>query len=631
MLRREKVVYQFGPFQFDSAQHLLFQAQKVIPLPPKAAETLEVLLENHGRLVEKEVLLRSVWPDTFVEEANLTVQISALRKIFQEQSNGHAYIETVPRRGYRFVADVIERSDAGIRQPDAPPPPAAILPLWSRLQRRTILAAIALLGLVLVMSVALIIRRRQSSGLDVSQIRSIAVLPLQNLSGDASQDYFSDGLTEALTTDLAQIHALRVVSRTSAMRYKATTKPLPQIAAELNVDAVIEGSVLQSAGRARITVQLIQAKTDRHLWANTYEGDAQDILGLQTVLAKAVVQEIRVTLTPEEQARLTTVRLIDPDAHEAYLKGRFLWNQRTPESTKKSVAYFQQAVQKDPQYAAAYVALGESYSLLAANDIEAPQIVVPKAKEAARRALDLDGGLGEAYATLAHLEFLYDWNFPAAEQEFKRALDLSPNYVTAHQWYGIVLMAEQRFDEAAREFTTALAIDPLSLMTSADLGQVYFYSGRFDRVIEQTRKILEVNPAFPPAHDLQGMSYEQQGNYEQAASEFQKYFELSDHGNDAKMHLAHLYAVSGRGTEARKLLSELESPPNGQFASPYDIASIYAALGEKEAAFRWLERAYRERAAMMPMANIDPLFNPLRTDPRFDKLLRRVGLVGGGQ
>jgi TolB-like protein/tetratricopeptide (TPR) repeat protein len=579
-----------------------------------------------------------------VEEGNLNRHISTLRKTLGESPNEHEYIVTVPGRGYRFVAkvretpeersesrpgyrfvaNVIERPEAGFRQAT----PTSGFPLWSHLQRRTTLAGVGLLCLIFVLSIGLAIRRKQIPDLDsvAQHIHSVAVLPLQNLSGDPGQDYFSDGLTEALTTDLAQIHALHVVSRTSAMRYKGTTKPLSQIAADLNVDAVIEGSVLQSAGRTRITVQLIQAKTDKHLWANTYEGDARDVLGLQSMLARAVVQEIRVTLTPEEQTRLTTVRLIDPEAHEAYLKGRYLWNQRTPESSKKSVAYFQQAVQKDPQYAAAYLALGEAYALLAGNDIEAPEKVVPKAKEAAHRALELDGGLGEAYGTLAHLAFMYDWDFPGAEQEFRRALDLSPNCATAHQWYGILLMAEKRFDEAAREFATALAIDPLSLMTSSDLGQVYFYSGRLDKAIEQTRKILEINPAFAPAHDLQAMAYEQQGNYEQAMAEFQKYFELSDGGNDAKMHLAHLYAVTGRGTEARRLLSELESPPKGQFASPYDVASIYAALGENEKAFRWLEQAYKERATMMPMASIDPLFNPLRTDSRFQRLLRRVGL-----
>ncbi len=625
MARREKIVYQFGPFHFDSGQLLLFQDQQVIPLAPKAAETLAVLIENHGKLVEKEELLKAVWPDTFVEEANITVQISALRRMFQEKSDGNPYIETVPRRGYRFIADVTERPEGEAGEQDTQ---ASVLRPKTHLHGWTILG-IGLICLTIALSISLAIRRTQSVDFDQAnlQIRSISVLPLQNLSGDSGQDYFSDGLTEALTTDLAQIHALRVVSRTSAMHYKGTTKSLPQIASELNVDAVVEGSVVQSAGRARITVQLIQAKTDKHIWANAYEGDARDILRLQSTLARAVVQEIRVKLTPNELARLNTVRLIAPEAHQEYLKGRFLLNRRTPESTLKSEAYFQEAVQKDPQFSEAYVALGEAFAIMAGNNIRPPEEAVPKAKQAARKALELDPAQGEAYGTLGHVVFFYDWDFVGAEEDFRRALELSPNYATAHQWYGILLLTEKRFDEAAHEFSMALELDPLSNMTSADLGQVYFYSGRFDKTIEQTRKILDVNPAFGPAHDLQGMAYEQQGNYRQALAEFQKYFELSDQGNDAKMHLAHLYAVSGKTSEARKLLFELETPPKGaDFASPYDIASIYVALGEKEKALHWLEQAYKERASMMPMANIDPLFNPLRSDTHFQDLVKRVGI-----
>ncbi|MFY9558721.1 MAG: tetratricopeptide repeat protein [Terriglobales bacterium] len=296
------------------------------------------------------------------------------------------------------------------------------------------------------------------------------------------------------------------------------------------------------------------------------------------------------------------------------------------ESTKKSVAYLEQAVQKDPRYALAYLALAEAYATMAGNNLATPEKMVPLAKQAAQKALELDGGLGEAYGTLAHMQFFYDWDFRGSEQQFRRALDLSPNYATAHQWYGLLLMAERRFDEAAREFRTALEIDPLSLMTSADLGQVYFYSGRFDQTIEQTRKILEINPDFAPAHDLQAMAYEQKGMYPEALAEFEKYSALSGGGFDAKMHLAHLYAVTGKGEKARELLNEFKNPPRGEFASPYDIASIYAGLGDKDTALQWLLRADKERATMMPFVGIDPLLNPLRGDPRFENLLRQVGV-----
>ncbi len=429
-------------------------------------------------------------------------------------------------------------------------------------------------------------------------------LPLQNLSGDSAQDYLADGLTEELVTDLAQLHGLRVISRTSSMRYKGTQKSLPEIARELNVDGVVEGSVSRSGERVRIHVQLIRAREDAHIWASTYEGDPGDVLGLQQAAAQAIAQEIRVRLSPEEEERLTTVRLINPAVHEAYLKGRYEFNQRTPESTKKSVAYFKEAAEKDPNYAAAYVALGEAYALLAGNTIAAPQDSVPKAKEAANRALALDPGMGEAHATLGLVAFFYDWDFYESEKQFRRGIELSPNYAFAHQWYGILLITEKRFDEAEHEFKTALDLDPLSLMTSADLAQAYFYSGRFDETIRQAQKIPEINGSFPPAHDLIGMANEQKGMYNAAGGEYQKYFDLGG-GGDARMHLAHLYAVMGKPVEARKLLHEMENPPPGNFVSPYDIASVYAGLGEKEQTLAWMDRAYKTRAAMVPMAGID--------------------------
>jgi TolB-like protein/DNA-binding winged helix-turn-helix (wHTH) protein/Tfp pilus assembly protein PilF len=622
MARPEKA-YEFGPYQLDASQHLLFRRGQLISLPPRATQTLVVLVENHGRLVEKEDLMRAVWPDTFVEEANLTLQISALRKALQEESSHGSYIETIPRRGYRFVSPVVER--AGTDSQEAPHVVAGV-PHSGR-NYRSIFVGIGLACVAAFLIIGLAIRNRTEKLTSATpEIRSLAVLPLQNLSGDPSQEYLADGLTEELVTDLAQLHGLRVISRTSSMRYKGTQKPLPEIARELHVDGVVEGSVSRSGERVRIHVQLIRASDDVHIWASSYEGDASDILGLQQVAAHAIAQEIGVRLSPDEAVRLTTVRLINPAAHEAYLKGRYLFNQRTPESTKKSVANFEEAVAKDPNYAAAYVALGEAYGALAANTIAPPEEVVPKAKQAANRALQLDPGMGEAYATLAHLAFFYDWDLEGSEKRFRQAIELGPNDALAHQWYGLDLIAEKRSDEAEHEFRTALQIDPLSLMTSADLAQVYFYSGRFEETIAQSRKILEINPAFPLAYDLLGMAHEQEGKYVEAAAEYQRYFDGGG-GGDAKMHLAHLYAVEGKTAEARKLLHEMENPARGEFASPYDIASIYAGLGDKNRVLYWLDRAVKARAAMMPLAGIDPLFNPVRTDPQFQALLHRIGLA----
>jgi TolB-like protein/DNA-binding winged helix-turn-helix (wHTH) protein/Tfp pilus assembly protein PilF len=624
MARPEKA-YEFGPYHLDASQHLLFRRGQLIALPPKATQTLVVLVENHGRLVEKEDLMKAVWPDTFVEEANLTLQISALRKALQEESSHGWYIETIPRRGYRFVSPVVERATAGSQELRRS---LAGAPHTGRNYRG--IRLIVGIGLACVAALVLIVLATRNQTQKVTSatqgIRSLAVLPLQNLSGDPSQEYLADGLTEELVTDLAQLHGLRVISRTSSMRYKGTQKRLPEIARELNVEGVVEGSVARSEERVRIHVQLIRASDDVHIWASSYEGDPSDILGLQQAAAHAIAQEIGVRLSPDEAERLTTVRLINPAAHEAYLKGRYLFNQRTPESTKKSVAKFEEAVAKDPNYAAAYVALGEAYAALAANSIAAPKEVVPKAKQAANRALQLDPGMGEACATLAHLAFFYDWDLEGSEKEFRQAIELGPNNALAHQWHGLGLIAQKRSDEAEHEFRSALQIDPLSLMTSADLAQVYFYSGRFEETIAQARRILEINPNFPPAYDLIGMAYEQEGKYGEAAAEYQRYFD-SGGGNDAKMHLAHLYAVAGKTAEARKLLHDMENPPRGGFASPYDIASVYAGLGDKSHAMYWMNEAVKARAAMIPFAGIDPLLSPLRTEPRFQALLRRFGLT----
>ena len=624
MARPEKA-YEFGPYHLDASQHLLFRRGQLISLPPKATQTLVILVENHGRLVEKEDLMKAVWPDTFVEEANLTLQISALRKALQEESSQGSYIETIPRRGYRFKSPVVERATA-----DSQDLPQALTgaPHTGRNYRSTrLFVGIGLACVAALLLIGLAIRnQRQSVTSAAQEIRSLAVLPLQNFSGDPSQEYLADGLTEELVTDLAQLHGLRVISRTSSMRYKGTQKRLPDVARELNVEGVVEGSVSRSGEQVRIHVQLIRASDDVHIWASSYEGDPSDILGLQQAAAHAIAQEIGVRLSPDEAVRLTTVRLINPAAHEAYLKGRYLFNQRTPESTKKSVANFEEAVAKDPHYAAAYVALGEAYAALAANTIAPPEEVVPKAKQAANRALQLDPGMGEAYVTLAHLACIYDWNLERSEKQFRLAIELGPNNALAHQWYGLTLLAEGRWEEAEHEFRTALQIDPLSLMTSADLAQVYFYSGRFEETIAQARRIMEINKNFPLAYDLMGMAYEQQGKYGEAAAEFQRYFG-SGGGGDAKMHLAHLYAVAAKTAEARKLLHDMENPPQGEFASPYDIASVYAGLGDKSHALYWMGKAVKARAAMMPFAGIDPLFSPIRADPQFQALLHRNGLA----
>ena len=659
-IKERKPFYEFGPFRVDPVKRLLLRDGEPVSLTPKAMEILLVLVENKGEVLVKEELMERIWPDTVVEEGNLNRNISTLRKVLGESPEDHRYIVTVPGRGYRFVADTRELWDENPqrtgqeisrvspvgRGADSLSPigaKAALSPIpvpSTSGQRPTVrdhiwgvrLSSFWLAGIpvaVVALLVALGVggwRDRLLKRASFGRIQSVAVLPFQNLSGDPEQEYFADGLTEALVTDLAQIRALRVVSRTSVMRYKGTRKSLPEIAGELNVDGVVEGSVLRSGGRVRITVQLIRAQKDEHLWANTYEGDPSDILALQSVVARAIVQEIRISLTPEEQARLATVRLVHPEAHESYLKGRYLWDQRTPGTLKKSIGHFEQAVQRDPHYALAYLASAEAFAVMATNEFEAPQDMVPKAKQAAEQALNLDGGLAEGYGTLAQLRFFYDWDFPGAERQFRRALELSPNYATAHQWYGLLLMYQRRFEEAFQEIKKAQELDPLSRVIRADLGLIYLYSGRYDEAIQQGRTILEIEPNFSMAHDLLGMALGQKRMYPEAIAEFQKYLILSDRDPDALMRLGSAYAVSGDKDNALKLLHELKSLPKGRYASPCYFAALETALGEKDRAFKRLERALDQRASSLLLLAVDPAFDPLRADPRFQDLLRRVGL-----
>src|SRR5713226_1610547 len=440
MAQPAKAWYEFGPFRLDAVQHLLFRNGQLVSLAPKAVETLVVLVENHGRLVEKENLMKAVWPDTFVEEANLSVHISALRKVFQDQAsaNGRPYVETVPRRGYRFVATVVERSEADSRRAGPipePPRPA------TRSTRARLPLVIGVSCLVALLFIGLAIRRRQAqpSGTAAPEIHALAVLPLQNLSGDPSQEYLADGLTEALVTDLAQIRSLRVISRTSIMTYKGTKKKLPEIARELNVDAVVEGSVMRSGDHVQVTAQLIEAPTDTHLWAETYEGSQRDLLVLQNRMAQAIVQQVRVALTPEEKLRLATVHLVSPESHEDYLQGRYFWNRRTPAALLSSIELYEKATKADPNSAEAYAAMAIAYVTMVATDQFPPQEMEGKAKAAAEKARSLDETLAEPHVALGMLKAVSDYDWNASFAEFERAIELDPNYAMAPHWYGYVL------------------------------------------------------------------------------------------------------------------------------------------------------------------------------------------------
>ncbi len=469
---------------------------------------------------------------------------------------------------------------------------------------------------------------KTASSTSSATVHSIAVLPLANLSGDPEQEYFVQGMTEALITDLAKIGSLRVISRTSVMRYNQTDKPLPQIARELNVDTVVEGSVLRSGERVRITAQLIDAAKDQHLWAESYERDLRDVLTLQSEVAGAIAREIKVKLTPQEQARLASPRSVDPEAYQAYLRGRYYWNKRSEDGFRKGLEYFQQAIAKDPTYALAYAGLADCYALLGAVGYAGAETkeVMAKAKAAARKALEIDDTVAEAHASLAFITFRFDWNWPEAEREFRRAIELNPNYPTAHQWYAMDLGIMGRTEEALAEIRRAQELDPLSLTINAGVARLLKSAGQQDKAIEQIRKTLEMDPNFIQAYFDLGLIYTESGMYQQAIAEFEKGGTLSGGNPQIKSGLGLAYGLSGRRADALRILDQLNEQSERGYVSPFSIAVVYAGLGEKDRTLAWLEKAYEVRANEMVYIKTELIFDNLRSDPRFQDLLRRIGI-----
>jgi TolB-like protein/Flp pilus assembly protein TadD len=460
-------------------------------------------------------------------------------------------------------------------------------------------------------------RRQLWAGEARSQIRSIAVLPLENLSGDSGQEYFADGMTDALITDLAQISSLKVISRTSVMRYKGTRKPLPEISKELNVDGIVEGTVIRSAERLRVDAQLIEARSDRHFWARSYEREVGDAVALQTDLARAIANEIQAKLTPQEQARLLRTESVDPQTYELYLRGRYLWTNRR--DLQKSIDYFQKAIQRSPQYAPAYAAMAEAYVVRV--DLP-PEEISSKAETAARAALEIDDTLAEAHSALADSLFWYDWDWAEAEKEFQRALTLNPNYARAHQWYAQYLRAMGRQDLAVEELKRAEELDPISLVISGGSGR---YGQQYDLMLEHARKMLELYPDNPIPYMSLGRTYCLKGMYPDAIAAYQKARDLSG-GDPALIGLGYTYAVWGKRAEALKILGEVKAQSKRRYISPSKIALIYVGLGEKDLAFDWLQKAVTDHSILLAGLKTDEEWASLRSDPRYGELLNRIGL-----
>ena len=629
----------FGVFELDLRAGELRKHGLRVRLQAQPFHVLAALLEHTGEVVTREELQRKLWPsDTFVDfDHGLNKAINKIREALSDSAESPRFVETVARRGYRFLAEVKAADAVPASSPEFPtqPQPAAVAYDRHDLARkspipghllRPLASKISLVALLL--SVAYLAAwKLHFWNPPPPVIRSLAVLPMESLSSDPSQDYFADGMTDELISDLGQIGALRVISRTSVMAYKHARKPLPEIARELNVDALVEGTVLRSGDQVRITAQLIEAASDKHLWSRSYEGELRDTLALQNQVARAIADQIQIKLNPQEQAELKSVKVVNPQAYQSYLKGRYFWNKRTADSLKVALAYFNQAIDEDPKYAEAYSGLADTYALLGdwQYAVTSTKEALPKAKTAAIKALELDSTLGEAHNSLAFVLDGFDWDLDSGGKEFRRAIELNPSYATAHHWYAWHLALLDRYEEALAEMKKAENLDPLSLAINSQLAELLILAHSYDESIRQSRKTIEMDPNFALAHNQLGQAYLQKHMSGEAVAELQKAVQLSGGSPICMANLARAYVATGERSEAVKLLNDLRKRSNHIYSHASEIAMIYTSLGDVDQAMNWLEKGYEER--FNPGVLLRPGFDPLRSNPRFEDLVQRVGLT----
>lgn len=629
MSEENKHFYEFGPFRLDPLKRRLMRDGEPVRLTPKAFDLLLVLVEERGRTVEKGELFEKVWPGTVVEENNLNQNITALRKSLGDSRQESQYIATVPGFGYRFVADVRRvdavtpgREDAETRRHvEDHRVPASARP-------RVTLLRYLLLILVPLVVVALVYAFYKREKPQPVTISSIMVLPLENLSGDPAEEYFADGMTDALIGDLARIGGLHVISRTSSMHYKGTKKSLPEIAGEVKVDAVVEGTVQRSGDRVLIRAQLIHTATDRHLWVGDYNRGMRDVLDVQSEIAQAIARQVQIQMTPAEQARLKSSHPVKPKAFDDYLQGRYLyWNKRTEENLNKAIGLFQSAIKEDPSYAAAYVGIADCYNALSAVQFGAlsPTEGRQRAQEAATKALELDSALAEAYNALGYVKH-YNWDWANAEQDFKRAVELNPNYANAHNFYAAYLISRGRIDESIAASNRARELDPFSLSISAQRGFLLENARRYNEAIEQLRAVIAMDPNHYQAYWFLGHTYAANKQFDEAIAAAEKAVELSERTPGALGMLGLVYGLAGRKTDATKILNELLELNKTRYVTRAALVNVYIGLGDKEQTFVWLEKAYQERSNYLAYLKVFPILDPLRSDPRFADLVRRVGL-----
>jgi TolB-like protein/DNA-binding winged helix-turn-helix (wHTH) protein/Tfp pilus assembly protein PilF len=613
-------VIRFGPFDLDPRSGEFWKDHVRVKLSEQPLQVLLALLERPGEVVSREDLRHRLWPDdTFVVfDDGLNTAVKRLRDALGDSADAPEFVETLPRRGYRFVGAVTPAPAPGTKTPGLPHGP--------RLGRRTTVWTVTTAVAALLLAVVSVRWNWWQPATNEPVIRSIAVLPLDNLTGDPDQEYLADGLTDELTTNLAKISSLRVISRASVMAYRKPHASAAAIGQALHVDAIVEGSITRSGDRVRIQAQLIEAAADRHLWAEHYEGDVRDVLTLQREVTAAIADRVQARLTPRERNALAIARPVNPDAYRAYVVGRVHWNQRTPAALDQGIESFQHAIDIDPAYALAYAGLADCYTALGYGSYLAPKVAFEPAKAAAVRALELEGELADPHATLAYAKLYYDWDFVGAEREFRLAIALSPSSVTAHDWFGVYLTAMGRFDEARAETQRAQQIDPLSVAINTDIGFVEYYSGRYAEAAKQLRATVDMNPSFPLSHLWLGRVFQAQEQGDAAIAEFKAAGKVLVDWPVALAALGHVYGSTGHRGEARQTLDRLRALSTQRYVTPYGVALVQAGLGDDSAAFDSLEQAIADRSNWLVWLKLDPRFASLRSSPRFDALVRRVGL-----
>jgi DNA-binding winged helix-turn-helix (wHTH) protein/TolB-like protein/lipoprotein NlpI len=650
-----KQVYEFGPFRLDPAERVLLREGKVVALTPKAIETLAVLVEHNGHLIGKEELIRRVWPDTIVEEGNLNNIIYMLRRALGETADERKYIETFSKRGYRFVAEVRAAQAQHNAQADpavAPAPtlsdqysvtparPLAHSPtlpvfLLRPLRERPGWALLTAGLLVSALAIALFYVWRSSQRRDAATptsaaapLRSVAVLPFRVLSSEKDDEYLSLGLADALITSLSHTRQIIVRQTSAVSKYAWTEKDPLEAGREQGVEAVLDGQVQRIGERVRVTARLVRTSDGAPLWADRFDEHFTHVFAIEDAIAEKVAQAmIRTMAGAAEQKHLTRRYTENNEAYQAYLKGRHFWNKRTTTSFEQAVAHFQQAIRLDPNYALAYVGLADTYTLLSFFTIAAPNDVFPKAKAAANRALAIDPTLAEAYVALGQVKSVYEWDWDGAEEQFQKGLALNANDPNLYHWRSLNLMAMGRLEEARAAMLRALKFDPLLLIANVNLGRIDYYAGRYDQAIEQYRRAIELDTNFARAHLRLGMAFVQQSRYKEAIAEYEKTREISGDTPQLTAHIAQAMALSGKKSESRALLVELQQRATRQYVPPYSIALIHIGLGENQAAFDWLEKAYTDRSSGMIYFKVEPMLAPLRSDARYQDILRRMGLA----